>query len=230
MGDPSRGSLDPGRPCGTMTRTETATAVEDSIGRASVAIAGTLNGSYARRGVVPCLPVRCLCKAPIMAGDICVGAQLPPLEPVIDRTLISNLSGLYDAIYPMTLAEEAKKKPVDNHGRTAPYGRVGQLPQLSTGRTLLLCCQPARGSSLPDAFFHGHSWLLQNTKEEEREKEKEGAKEFSNTNNFTIAIASRANLAAASAGGLLTVRTAAVEEPARGMFVMGVGNLWRRPG
>ncbi|GJM94816.1 hypothetical protein PR202_ga11495 [Eleusine coracana subsp. coracana] len=46
MGDPSRGSLDPEDPA--MTRTETATAVEDSIGRASAPIAGTSNGSCAQ--------------------------------------------------------------------------------------------------------------------------------------------------------------------------------------
>ncbi|GJN06903.1 hypothetical protein PR202_ga24677 [Eleusine coracana subsp. coracana] len=53
---------------------------------------------------------------------------------------------------------------------------------------------------------------------------------FGNCVGGAIAIASRVELATAGAGGLLTARTAAVEEAARGMFVMGVGNLWRRPG
>ncbi|GJN28218.1 hypothetical protein PR202_gb16317 [Eleusine coracana subsp. coracana] len=37
-------------------------------------------------------------------------------QSFIDRTIISDQTGLYDAIYPITLAqEEAKKKPVNNN-------------------------------------------------------------------------------------------------------------------
>ncbi|GJN06900.1 hypothetical protein PR202_ga24674 [Eleusine coracana subsp. coracana] len=179
----------------------------------------------------------------------CAGTQLPP-EPVMDRTLISDPTGLYDFICPTDQEANNSLKilPVDEQLlfgtfvlSRAHVQRVKDLVAASKHGSprcsslvatlgLVWSCHQ-RATNKPGGSGKSKTCLAFPVDHRSRLSPPVPDTYLGNCIGGAIAIASRAELAAAGAGGLFTACAAvaaAVEEATRDLQVLGACDLWRQ--